>query len=495
MPRRAKDDGYPVLLITTAKYLQYFRCKRYLGYQLHRDIDPSRTLRDPRVNFETDKVLELACALYPEGVKVSGDNTRERIVQTEMALQKRVPVFNAVLGDMDFIADYDILLPSGDNKWDIILVKASPTRKTSHIQEAQFKKWNAEHHGLLIDKCVLMHVNSAHVFDQVLAAEDFFITMDISPQVGAGYPDRVKNTVQEIHAISLQPEWQNLQRGCRTPKNCKAPHVCWSELGEGDIFKLREGHILATRYFEQGARFISEIPLDDEELSPRQLVQMQSQSTGEAFVDREEISALLARLRYPLYFLDFETINPVIPVYNKSRPYQHVPFQFSLHVVENEGDDPVHHGYIDDKSGDPRKEILERLSRIIRPGGTIVCFEETFEKKCLKESREVFDEYTGWYDEIIRDFLDLAVPFKNFHYYHPAQEGSTSLKKVISPLTHLSYGELDIRDGYAANFEFMKIRTQDVSDEEKNRILSGLEDYCRTDTIVLYHILESLKKL
>ena len=483
------------MLITTAKYLQFFRCKRYLGYQMHRDIDMTRSHRDPKVNFETEKVLSLAFSLYPDGVAVFGDNTRDRITRSEMALPGRVPLFNAVFGDQDFIADYDILLPSGEDKWDIVLVKTSPSRKTSHIQEAQFKKWNAEHHGLLIDKCILMHVNSAHVYDQVLTPEDFFITMDITAQVFAGYPDRVKNALTEIHAISLQPEWQDLQRGCRTPKNCKAPHVCWSELGEGDIFKLREGHMLASRYFEQGARFISEIPFDDEELSPRQLVQMQSQSTGEAFMDRQEISALLARLRYPLYFLDFETINPVIPVYNRSRPYQHVPFQFSLHVVESEGDEPVHHGYIDDESCDPRREILERLSSIIRPGGTIICFEETFEKKCLKESREIYGEYAVWYDEIIRDFLDLAVPFKNFHYYHPAQEGSTSLKKVISPLTHLSYSELDIRDGYAANFEFMKVRTGNVSREERSRILSGLEDYCRTDTIVLYHILESLKKL
>lgn len=90
--------------------------------------------------------------------------------------------------------------------------------------------------------------------------------------------------------------------------------------------------------------------------------------------------------------------------------------------------------------------------------------------------------------------LDLLAPFRKFHYYHPAQKGSASLKSVLPSLTEKSYEGMSIADGQEASIAFQAVTYGDVSEEEKQKVRADLEKYCALDTEGMMWIVDSLKK-
>ncbi len=84
---------------------------------------------------------------------------------------------------------------------------------------------------------------------------------------------------------------------------------------------------------DAGITPIDRIPADAKR-SPAQSRQVAATRSGERFVDRESIPTFSSDLNYPLYFLDYETFSDVLPPFDGLRPYQQVPFQYSLHVLE-----------------------------------------------------------------------------------------------------------------------------------------------------------------
>ena len=211
-------------------------------------------------------------------------------------------------------------------------------------------------------------------------------------------------------------------------------------------------------------------------------------------VEEWEIKKFLNQLTYPLYFLDFETFSSPIPLIDGSSPYQTIPFQFSLHVIEKDlAEDPKHYSWIWDAEGDPRLELLERLQSLLGNKGSILAYHSPFEMMILKQAVKAFPKYQKWLGKILERFVDLLQPFRAFHIYHPAQKGSCSLKDVLPALTGKDYSALEIQDGGQASRAFMGILNGEVDD--KQAILANLEIYCGQDTMAMIEILRKMKTL
>jgi len=131
----------------------------------------------------------------------------------------------------------------------------------------------------------------------------------------------------------------------------------------------------------------------------------------------------LNSLRYPLHFLDFETFDTAIPLYDGTKPYQKIPFQFSLHILRDDESSVEHHSFLAENSCDPRLEFLVSLKGVIKDTGSIVVYNKSFEESRLKELAEAYPEYKHWVDSLFARIVDLIVPFRNFHYYNSLQEG------------------------------------------------------------------------
>lgn len=126
----------------------------------------------------------------------------------------------------------------------------------------------------------------------------------------------------------------------------------------------------------------------------------------------------------------------------------------------------------------------------------MVVYNRGFEESRLKEAAVTCPEYADFVSNLLRRIVDLLKPFRDFHYYHPDQQGSASIKKVLPVLApDLSYKDLDIGDGGTASSEYVRITFGNVSDEERQKVRSALLKYCHLDTLAMIRIVQALRKI
>ena len=196
------------------------------------------------------------------------------------------------------------------------------------------------------------------------------------------------------------------------------------------------------------------------------------------------------------HFMDFETFKTAIPLYDGTRPYQNIPFQFSLHMVKQPGGEPQHHSYLAQGKDDPRPGFMAALTQVLGPKGTILVYNQAFEKTILIEAAQFLPHYQSWVDYVLDRIVDLMAPFKGFLYYHPNQCGSASLKQVLPALTGMSYDHLSISDGQMASLAYIQATFGDIGGEEERRqICHDLEIYCGQDTCGMVEIVNKLREI
>jgi hypothetical protein len=201
---------------------------------------------------------------------------------------------------------------------------------------------------------------------------------------------------------------------------------------------------------KRGVLRLADIPAEYP-LSEKQAIQRAVAISGQPHVSRIQIQRFLSELKYPLHFLDFESFQTAIPAFDGTRPYEQIPFQFSLHVIREVEAEPEHRKFLAEGRDDPRPEFLRRLKSAVEPAGSILVFNASFEKGRLKECAEAFPQYESWVEVVTNRMVDLLIPFKGFQFYHPDQCGSASLKYVLSALTGKDYKGLEIQEGGMAS--------------------------------------------
>ncbi|MCK5015120.1 MAG: DUF2779 domain-containing protein, partial [Candidatus Omnitrophica bacterium] len=187
--------------------------------------------------------------------------------------------------------------------------------------------------------------------------------------------------------------------------------------------------------------------------------------------------------------------SPSIPLYDGTRPYQRIVFQYSLHIVKEENGEVEHLSFLADGSSDPRLEFLVSLKAAIGDKGGVVVFNQAFEEGVLNELAATFPEHEGWIRNVIGRMVDLLDPFRAFHYYHPDQNGSASLKSVLPALTGQSYEGMNIQQGDEASRIFVNTFLKGRSLKGREEIRKDLEDYCCLDTQAMIDIVAKLKEI
>jgi hypothetical protein len=203
----------------------------------------------------------------------------------------------------------------------------------------------------------------------------------------------------------------------------------------------------------------------------------------------------LQALKYPFHFLDFETFMAAVPPYDELSPYEQIPFQYSLHVVDSPGGKAKPYSFLSDGATDPRPEVLESLKDLLGRSGSVVAYNAPFEISVLDCSTSHFPGYRRWFESLRPRFIDVMVPFRNFHCYHPDQNGSASRKAVLPVLTGKSYEGLEITDGQEAGLRFREMAFGNVDNARKKAIRKALEIYCRQDAEGMLKIVQALRRL
>lgn len=489
-------------IISKSKYLYGLQCKRYFWYQINaRDQIPGYGFSTMFIFKQGIMVGNFAKKLYPEGIDLSKiSNIKSQLIKTIELLEERRPLFEASCSSNNVYSRADILVPAENGRWDIIEVKSSTQVKEVNIHDVSFQKYCFEKAGIKIRRCYLLNINNQYIREKEIDPKGLFRQNDITVEVEEFLPaieDRIGEML-EIAASENPPETP-IGRHCSNPYSCPLKEKCWEFLPDNHVFNLWGKKDRAIELYREGIFSIKDIP-DIDGLNLKQQIQLECAKTGKPKINKREISKFIRSLRYPLYFFDFETLSAAMPIYDGTKPFQQIPFQYSIHIINSLDDNSKHHDFLAEGTHDPREELLLNLKEHLGEEGSILVYYESFEKGVLRELAEAFPENKKWIYAAIDRIADLYQPFKNFYYYHPSQQGSASIKSVLPALTDLSYKGMEIADGQSASIYFLYIcGNYDVyekcpSNEEVKRIRKSLIDYCRMDTGGMIHMLKTLIK-
>ena len=476
-------------LLSKSKYLIGLQCPKHLWLSVH---DPSRIPEpDESTQYRFSQghlVGELAKKVFLKGIDVPVEDFSKNLKLSKEFLSKRKPLFEAAFMFENLYSRADILNPVNKDEWDIIEVKSGTSVKEPNVDDVTFQNYCYTKSGLKIRKCILMHINNEFVKNGKIDPNKLFTQTEIS--------DEVKETdvkVSEMLKIMNLKECPSCLIGVHSikPYECPLKDECWSSLPDDNIFDLYSGGKKCFDLYEKGIESIADIP-DDYKLSSNQSIQKEC-SSGKVHIEKSKIKEFLSTLIYPLHYLDFETYSTTIPLYDGLKPYQAIPFQFSLHVDSKKS--VKHHSFLS-TLGDSRLEFLKALKAVIGPTGSIVAYNQSFEKNILKSLSVMYPSYKNWVDSILDRFVDLLIPFRKFYYYNPKQKGSASIKYVLPAITGKDYSGLGIADGETASLEYMNmIHGPKQTKEEIMKIREDLENYCKLDTEGMVWIVERLGKV
>lgn len=490
------------IIISKSKYLAGLQCLKYLWYRVNASEEiPEPDFTAQFIFNQGTLVGEYAKKLYPGGIDLGkiGD-LKEQLVKTSELLSERKPLFEASCSSGCVYSRADILVPADTDRWDIIEVKSSTRLKEDYIYDVSFQKYCLDRAGVKIRKCYLANINNQYIRKGDINPGQLFKKTDITMEVDEfliGIEDRIEEML-EVAARTSPPEIL-IGKHCSEPYSCPLKDKCWRFLPDNHIFNLYGSRDKAAELFNEGVLSIKDIP-DWYNLNFKQKIQLECAKTEKPKINKSEILKSINSLEYPLYFLDFETFSTAIPLYEGVRPYQRIPFQYSIHILDTIDSQPGHYDFLAEGAEDPREELLLNLKKKINKTGSIIVYYESFERGVLKELAEAFPDYSQWIDSILTRIVDLYKPFGNFHYYHSSQKGSASIKNVLPAITDLSYKGMDIADGMAASGYFLYIcGNYDINEsrpakEEVEKVRKSLIKYCGMDTGGMIHILRALVK-
>ena len=441
-------------------------------------------------------VGELAKGLFPGGVDLPTEDFGENIRKAEELVKERKILFEPGFSAKGLYCRSDVLVPLDDGSWELIEVKATTHAKDVHHYDLAFQQYVLEACGLKISSTSVLHLNNQYVRRGPLEIDKLFAKTDVTDGVLAELHN-VEPNVARLREIQALPECPEVQMFGQ----CKAVYSCpvhdELKLPDGHVTELNRGGKAAEVLMGMGVEMLRDVP-EDFDLAVRQSIQVQGAKTSQVHVEREPIREFIDGLKYPIWHFDFETVAFGVPEFDESRPYQPIPFQYSLHEEHADGT-IIHHEFLAVGEGDPRRALLETMKGQLGGTGSVTVYYQAFEKARLKEMARDMPEYAGWIGSVLDRVVDLYEVFGKYWYYNPSQRGSASLKRVLPAITDISYDGMQISEGTAASAAFAGLRkageTVGEYDAEMAQLREALLTYCKQDTFAMVEILRKLREL
>lgn len=484
--------------ISKSKFLWGQQCHKLIWHAYNaKHLIPEPNAQTQAIFDQGHEVGSLAKKLYPDGIEVGQgvDDLDEVLRLTQQAVKARKPLFEAAFCYQGGFAKVNILNPVAGGAWDIIEVKSSTSVKDVYISDLAFQTFVYAGTGLKIRRCFLLLINRDFVRHGDIDPTKFFVRHDVTDQVSAA-SRQIGPLLEEMYAVIRSKDQPDVRIGrhCDDPYACPLHERCWSFLPPDNVTTLYRGNKKGFQLLADGINQIKNIP-DGFPLTENQEIQRRVAVTGQPHISKPAIQAFLRQMKYPVSYLDFETFATAVPMLDDTRPFEQVPFQFSLHIVRSPGSLPGHRMFLADGRADPRLEFLQRLREWLPDSGSIVAYNAQFEQGRLKECCQLHPQFQTWLDSLENRFVDLLKPFRAFRFYGPGQNGSASMKSVLPTLTGRDYSHLDIQEGGSASLEFLRVTFGDVPEVERQRVLRALEEYCGLDTQGMVWIVDALRKL
>lgn len=469
------------------------RCERLLWLRRHRPETGAPPDAAARRRLEQgNRVGAAARERFPGGVRIPGGPTdpERALRETQTALASDAPaLFEACFEHAGVRVFVDVLErdPDHEGAWRLIEVKASTRVKVPrHLQDVAVQAFAVRGSGVHLTSASVLHVNRAFVAPgegELLTLED--VTRDLARI-------DVAAAARRLDAVLDQADEPDVPIGshCSNPYACPFKARCWGAYERPTVFDVPRGihHARRKKLIARGRIRLRDLDEDDE-LSSTERDAVRLVRDEEVRIDRSELRRRLGRLRFPLHFLDFESIDFVIPRYPGTHPYQQLPFQFSCHVLHEDGR-VDHREYLHTTPDDPRPALTEALVDALNDTGSVIAFHADYERLRMQELAEALPHHADALHGATRRLWDQEPIFRDVWRDH--RFGARSSIKVVLPVLcpDLSYDGMAVASGTAAMAAWDAAVHGD--DPDPAATFEALRAYCRQDTSAMVRIHERL---
>ncbi len=496
--------------LSKTNYLIYQDCGKNAWLKIHK---PDVYFEFPLSAFEEgiietgNEVDDMARGLFPGGVAVEG---RKDFEYTKKLIDERTPViYQPVFQTDKYQIACDILVWNKETeKYDIYEVKASNSGDDSkkkaknelYTRDLGFQYAVLTACKVPVGKLYLTRLNPEYVRHGDIDLEKLFVKDDFTDRV-LDWEELIKEEMRIAYDYLTQEEEPRGACSCITKgrsahcttfhySNPNVPKYSVHDICRIGLSKRKLEELVDSSIFD-----ILDVP-DENDLSDKQKNQIFVAKNLTEILDRENIDEFLKGFQYPIAFFDYETFPSAIPRFDGYSPYNQIPFQFSLHILDEPGGELRHNEFIWTKNTNPDLAIIEALQKYIPGKGSIVAYNKSFEIGRNNELAKRNPEYKNYLDGFNSRVVDLEDPFKNQFYVHPEFKGKTSIKYILPALVpELSYKDLDIREGATASNTWNQIVKGDFSEEDAERQKNNLLKYCKLDTLAMVEIFKVLERL
>ena len=487
-----------VPLLSKSRFIAGLQCPLRLWYQCYNSELATKPPPSQQALFDTGhEVGRLATSLYTDGVRIEEDYLHhleaEKSTLKAMSNKNVTAIYEAAFTYNRIRIRVDILERNDIKTWNLIEVKSSTSVKDVYKPDLGIQYYILKGLGIEISSAGILHINNAYVYDgnQLDLNQLFYFSAFAEETVS-----RQEEIISQIKKLQKILSWEtppNIRpsKHCMNPYKCEFWEHCTSDMPQFWVMDLSG---ITQDKFEQllelGIDDISEIP-DEFPLSALQERIRKCVTSGQEFI-APELEDELISVEYPVHFLDFETFASAIPRYPDTRPYQTIPFQWSNHILFEDGS-IEHTEYLCVKDKDPCEEFTTALLETLGTRGTIFVY-ANYEKRIVNQLADQFPDLRNQLLDLLNRFRDLHALIRKY-YYHPEFYGSFSLKAVLPVLVpSMNHGNLSIQEGRIASLEYLRMLDPATPPDEKAKIKHDLLTYCGYDTLGMVKIRDEILK-
>ncbi len=491
--------------ISKTIYREHSECAKNAWLKLHKrhELQHFFMVSDAEQGmFDKGNLVELwARKLFPKGTLIEGHGEEAALLTASHIKQRTPTLFQSTFFYDKFLVRNDVLeYNEKTKKWKLYEVKGNNSlkensREIDHIEDATFQAIVLKEQGIDLENVFIIHLNKNYVRGDDVVASELFVLSDITEKVKEREP-RTRLRMERAKLDLLKSDQESVVCDCiykGRSTHCKTfsysyPHV--PSISVHDIARISPKKLISL--INSNILNIDAIP-DTFELTKIQRSQVNSCKLEKPIFDHVAIKQDLQKLSYPLYFLDYESYSSPIPLFKGFKPWQQMPFQFSLQVLTNPNSEPVHFEYLHKINSDPSASIIQKLMSLIGSTGNVIVWHKSFEQMINNELGERYPEHKAFLQGLNDRIFDLEEIFKRQLYVDASFNGRTSIKHVLPALfSDFSYKKLAIQSGDDAAAKWFAMIGTNASEKERHAIGEDLRRYCHFDTSAMYKIWQFL---
>lgn len=485
--------------LSKSKILAYRQCPKRLWLEVNKP-ELIEISEETNARFNVGyKVGEIAQTIFDPNndgtlIDIKSEGFSGALARSQSLLNSNFPIFEAGFSANNVLAFADVMLPvdiDGKRLWNMVEVKSSTSVKDYHLDDIAVQSFAAESAGFSLHSVSLAHIDSSWVYPGDEQYVGLLKTEDLTSSA-LSRNEEVKSWVAEAQQV-LKGDEPRIDVGdqCRKPFDCGFQEYCTRDIEKPEFPITWLPRITSKKVKEFTERGMVDLRSVPDELLNKQQRRVKSHTlSNQEYFDQNATRAALSEFNFPAYFLDFETITFAVPIWKGTRPYQQIPFQFSLHVIDD-NNALSHIEFLDISGNDPSYSFVERLISACGETGPVFVYNAGFENARIRELANRFPDFSNDLIAITKRVVDL-LPIARNHYYHPSQKGSWSIKKVLPALVpELSYSNLEgVQDGGMAMSSYLEAIHESTNAERKTEIMQQLLEYCKLDTLAMVKLWE-----